>query len=303
MRKVKFKKRAIFSVALIVIFCLTMMMESSVMAQDPAPAPQDAPTLATVEDLAIDMVPNTEAKDDSITYTLSMDGSGWPYSDQTTNQIVVSGTMTKGSSITVTIPFGIKVISYDQPGGISVTRTQNQNKDTILTYTSERNTATVSFNVSYRFAIFNQYNDVYPPIDGIQYAPGITVLPVKVSTVGNNITGNIIVDNPITPTFSIDSKRMQNIKDGIFTADGHSTYRFIFPVKTVPEHKGPGVSIALAPHSHMSGRIQVPPGFVLQGAEIAKYWGTLTTTVMMEQRFHLYRQGFRSQEVQAQMLL
>ncbi|WP_369950645.1 mucin-binding protein [Lactococcus ileimucosae] len=217
---------------------------------------------AEAMNLSLDMDASTTTTENDVSFNLTSDGVGWPSSPAESKQFGVAGNFTAGQVITITVPKGIVVSTYDAVAGMTVSKSQS-GKNTVLTYRATTD-ITASINVSYYFGTQG---------DNAQFAPGSTALPVTVTSDTTTVSGNIIAVNPTT---SSATARVHNtaVSNNVFTADGNSIYNFVLGIKTTPDFTDSSQQITQAIHAKMSGVIHVPKGFVLTGASVANYLDT-----------------------------
>ena len=87
--------------------------------------------------LTLDMDTSTQSVENTIAYTLTSDGVGWPNNASSTRQFSVSASVITGDEIKITVPSGLTIETYDIPSGATVTKT-SVNGGTNLTYTFQR---------------------------------------------------------------------------------------------------------------------------------------------------------------------
>ena len=225
------------------------------------PSPKDLSTIK-MSGLTLDMDVNTPSADNTINYTLTSDGSGWPSSASNTSRFSVAANVANGDIIKITVPKDVTVQAYDIPSGATVNK-NTVNGATELTYTFTTS-GVQSFNISYFLSDQGDNN---------QFAPGLTTLPVTVEGEGTILKGSIALTNPITSTVTARTHNTA-ISNNIYTADGNSVYNFVMGVKTQPDFTASSVGITQAQHAKMSGVIHVPEGFVLVGGSLANYKDT-----------------------------
>lgn len=97
--------------------------------------------------LTLDMDTSTQSVENTIAYTLTSDGVGWPNNASSTRQFSVSASVITGDEIKITVPSGLTIETYDIPSGATVTKT-SVNGGTNLTYTFST-PGVQSFNISY----------------------------------------------------------------------------------------------------------------------------------------------------------
>ncbi|MCC4119941.1 MucBP domain-containing protein [Lactococcus lactis] len=221
-----------------------------------------APAVPKISGLTLDMDVNTPSSDNTVKYTLTPDGGGWPNNASNAKQFSVSATVSIGDTIKITVPKGITVQTYDIPSGASVNKTI-VNGAAELTYTFSTS-GVKSFSVSYFLSDQGDNN---------QFAPGDTTLPITIEGGTTTVTGSIVVTNPITSTATVRTHNTA-VSNNIYTADGNSVYNFVMGVKTEPDFTAASTGITQANHAKMSGVIHVPSGFVLVGGSLANYQDT-----------------------------
>ncbi|MCU2232273.1 MucBP domain-containing protein [Enterococcus faecalis] len=212
--------------------------------------------------LTLDMDTSTQSVENTIAYTLTSDGVGWPNNASSTRQFSVSASVITGDEIKITVPSGLTIETYDIPSGATVTKT-SVNGGTNLTYTFSM-PGVQSFNISYYMSDQG---------DNHQFSPGSTTLPITVEGGGQTLNSSIVVTNPIT---SIATARTHNtaVANNVYTADGNSIYNFVLGVKTDPDFTASSAGITQAQHVKVKGIIHVPSGFVLVGGHLADYRDT-----------------------------
>ena len=73
--------------------------------------------------LTLDMDTSTQSVENTIAYTLTSDGVGWPNNASSTRQFSVSASVITGDEIKITVPSGLTIETYDIPSGATVTKT------------------------------------------------------------------------------------------------------------------------------------------------------------------------------------
>ena len=226
---------------------------------------------APVDTDVIDMNVSTKEIDSSIAYTLSSDKNAYPSTDKNPGQFKVSLAVKSQEVVKVNLPEGMLLVNYDTPQGMKVKRSDNKNTTTLVYTNVQENDAVVSFNISYYLGVYLWGN---PSGGNIQFAPGITELPVTVSTDTKELKGIIQVNNPEPMNFVADTFNNAEPTNG-YTADGKSIYTFRLEIVHDPAFYDPAMGSMVANSPIMNGVIHVPKGFVLKGAKMSTWEGSL----------------------------
>lgn len=218
------------------------------------------------DSFSLDMNPDTAAVDHSVEYTLTANGSGWPFSSGTSEKFSVSSLLTNQDIITVTLAKGVILANYDTPKGMSATK-QMVGNQTKLIYTYINSTGSMTtFNVSYYLGSLSNISSVGK---NTQYKTGLTSLPITVEKGTQKLNGTVVVNNPLETSF-VATLKNGNVENNILTADGKSVYTFALKVANDQQIKTPGAGLMTAEWTQMSGEIHVPTGFVLTGAKTSE---------------------------------
>ncbi|HBI1551068.1 TPA: MucBP domain-containing protein [Enterococcus faecalis] len=212
--------------------------------------------------LTLDMNPDTGTPEDSINYSLTNDGAGWPDRAGSAKQLTVAGQVNSGDIIKVTIGKGVEVTELGAPEGMSASKKVIDGV-TEITYTSTVS-AVVSFDISYYF-----HQNASLAEENIQLSPGDTIIPVTLVTENQSLNGKIIANNPIESTLTARTLNAESEKNhNTYAADGFSVHNFVIGIKTTPDFTKFSEGFTQARKAKGSGVIKVPKGFKLVGTDV-----------------------------------